>query len=191
MSPKLIGSLLLRTDDIAKQPDGAVDGPAVTSKHGTINDHRSDFTFASVPIRQVVGNDGNDVWATHKTVVLRCSQFSFYVQTNQTNNSERAVVVIVSGHGPANREYRCSGTQSGASYLVCRKDSNLSTHTVGDEKSLEYVDQRITLNSDFLDIRFQYTLMTAFGPGQTVLPVSPNPVSYPHALFHFCIYTED
>jgi hypothetical protein len=188
MSPKLIGSLLLRTNDIAKQPDGVVDGPAVTSKHGTINDHRSDFTFASVPIRQVVGED---IWATHKTVVLRCSQFSFYVQTNQTNNSERAVVVMMSGHSPANKEYRSSGTQYVASYLVCRKDSNLATLTVGDEKSLEYVDQRITLNSDFLDLRFQHTLMTAFGAGQTVLPVSPNPVSFPHALFHFCIYTED
>jgi hypothetical protein len=149
MSPKLIGSLLLKTNDISRQPDGAVDGPAVTNKHGTINDHRSDFTFAS--IRQVVGED---IWATHKTVVLRCSQFSFYVQTNQTNNAERAVVVMMSGHGPANKEYRSSGTQSGASYLVCRKDSNLSTHTVGAEKSLEYVDQRITLTSDFLDIRF-------------------------------------
>jgi hypothetical protein len=188
MSPKLIGSLLLRTNDIAKQPDGAVDGPEVANKHATINDHRSDFTFVSVPIRQVLGED---IWATHKTVVLQCSQFSFYVQTNQTNNAERAVVVMMSGHGPANKEYRSSGTQSGASYLVCRKDSNLSTHTVGDEKSLEYVDQRITLNSDFLDIRFQYTLMTAFGAGQTVLPQSPNPVSYPHALFRFCIYTED
>jgi hypothetical protein len=188
MSPKLIGYLLLRTNDISRQLDGAVDGPAFTNRHGTINDHRSDFTFAGVPIRQVVGED---IWATNKTVVLRCSQFSFYVQTNQTNNSERAVVVMMSGHGPANKEYRSSGTQSGASYLVCRKDSNLSTHTVGDEKSLKYVDQRITLTSDFLDIRFQYCLMTAFGPGQTLLPVSQNPVSYPHALFHFCIYTED
>jgi hypothetical protein len=144
--------MVLRTNDISRQPDGAVDGPAVTNKHGHINDFRSDFTFASVPIRQIVGED---IWATHKTVVLRCSQFSFYVQTNQTNNTERAIVVMLSGHGPANKEYRSSGTQSGASYLVCRKDSNLSTHTVGDEKSLEYVDQRITLNSDFIEERFQ------------------------------------
>jgi hypothetical protein len=188
MSPKLIGSLLLRTNDISRQPDGAVDGSAVTNKHGHLNDHRSDFTFASVPIRQVVGGD---IWATHKTVVLRCSQFSFYVQTNQPNATEKAIVVMMSGHGLANWEYRSSGTQSGASYLVCRKDSNLATHTVGDEKSLEYVDQRISLNADYLDIRFQYCLMTAFGAGQTVLPVSPNPISFPHDLFHFCIYTED
>jgi hypothetical protein len=185
---KLIGSLLLRTNDISKQPDAAVDGPAVTNKHGEINDFRSDFTFASVPIRQIIGED---IWATRKTVTLRCSQFSFYVQANQPNNPERAVVVMLSGHGSANTEYRSSGTQSGASYLVCRKDSNLSTHTVGDEKSLDYVDQRITLNADFLDLRFQYTLLTAFGAGQTVLPVTPNSPSFPHAMFHFCIFTED
>jgi hypothetical protein len=188
MSPRLIGSLLLRTNDISRQPDGAVDDPAVTNKHGAINDYRIVFTFAGVPIRQIVGKD---IWATHKTVVLRCSQFSFYVQANQTNSAERAIVVMMSGHGSANKEYRSSGTQSGASYLVCRKDSNLATHTVGDEKSLEYVDQRIALNSDLLDLRFQYTLMTAFGAGQTVLPVSPNPVSFTHSLLHFCIYTED
>jgi hypothetical protein len=123
MSPKLIGSLLLRTNNISRQPDGAVDGPAVTNKHGTINDHRSEFTFAGVPIRQIVGED---IWATHKTVVLRCSQFSFYIQANQPNAPERAIVVMMSGHGPANREYRSSGSQSGASYLVSRKEMKTS-----------------------------------------------------------------
>ncbi|KAJ1394486.1 hypothetical protein B484DRAFT_407863 [Ochromonadaceae sp. CCMP2298] len=110
-----------------------------------------------------------------------------------TANPERAVVVFLSGHNPVNREWRSSNTQSDVSYLCCRKDSNLANQTVGDEKSLEYADQRIALSRDYLDLRIRFTLLSASGPGTTVLPISaaPDRFSYPHSVFMFQLYSED
>jgi hypothetical protein len=98
---KLVGSLLIRSNDIALQVDidTANDGPPVHNRFGSINDFRSDMTFNRIPLRKVVGED---IWASHKRLFMRCTQFSLFTGDQMPSNNERAVTVVLSGHNPAN-----------------------------------------------------------------------------------------
>jgi hypothetical protein len=148
------------------------------------------MTVVRVPLRKIIGED---VWANNRTLVMKCTQFFFYIQTTMTSNPERAVVGFLSGNNPANREWRSCNTQSDASYLCTRKDANLATQSVPEDKSLDYADQKIELETDYIDLRIRFTLISASGPETVVLPVSAgaNRISYPHSLFHFQLFTED
>jgi hypothetical protein len=189
---KLVGSLLIRSNDIALQADlnTANDGPPVQNRFGSINDFRSDMTFNRIPLRKIVGPD---VWASHKRLVMRCTQFSLFTGDQMTANSERALTVVLSGHNPANREWRSCNTQSDVCYLCTRKDTNLSTQSVPEEKSINYADQVIELATDYIDLRIRFTLLTASGSNTVLLPISTGSdrKSFPHSLFHFQLLTED
>jgi hypothetical protein len=124
---------------------------------------------------------------------MRCTQFSLFTGDQMANNSERAITVFLSGHNPANREWRSCNTQSDVCYLCTRKDANLSTQSVPEEKSINYADQVIQLATDYIDLRIRFTLLTASGPDIVVLPISTGADrrSFPHSLFHFQLFTED
>jgi hypothetical protein len=154
---KLVGSLLIRSNDIALQ----------------------------AKLDTAKGN--------HKRLVMKCTQFSLFTGDQMANNSERAITVVVSGHNPAHREWRSCNSLSDVYYLCTRKDGNLSTQSVPEEKSINYADQLIELATDYIDLRIRFTLLSASGPDTVVLPVSTGADrrSFPHSLFHFQLFTED
>jgi hypothetical protein len=183
---RLVGSLLIRSNDIALQTDldTTNDGPPVHNRFG------SDTTFNRIPLRKIVGEE---IWASHKRLVIRCTQFSLFTGDQMASNNERAITVVLSGHNPANREWRSCNTQSDVCYLCTRKDGNLATQSVPEEKSINYADQLIELANDYVDLRIRFTLLSASGPDTVVLPVSTGSDrrSFPHSLFHFQLLTED
>jgi hypothetical protein len=189
---RLVGSLLIRSNDIALQADldTANDGPPVHNRFGSINDFRSDMTFNRAPLRKILGEG---VWGNHKRLVMKCTQFSLFTGDQMANNNERAITVVLSGHNPANREWRSCYTQSDVCYLCTRKGGNLSTQSAPEEKSINYADQLIELATDYIDLRIRFTLLSASGPDTVVLPVSTGADrhSFRHSLFHFQLFTED
>jgi hypothetical protein len=148
------------------------------------------MTFNRIPLRKIIGEE---TWASHKRLVMRCTQFSLFTGDVMLSNNERAITVVLSDHNPANREWRSSNTQSDVWYLCTRKDANLSTQSVPEEKSINYADQAIELVPDYIDLRIRFTLLTASGSDTVVLPVSTGSDrrSFPHSLFHFQLLTED
>jgi hypothetical protein len=189
---KLVGSLLIRSNDIALQTDldTANDGPPVHNQFGSINDFRSDMTYNRIPLRKIVGKE---IWASHKRLVMRCTQFSLFTGDQMASNNERAITVVLSGHNLANREWRSCNTESDVCYLCTREDGNLAKQSVPEEKSINYADQVIQLATDYVDLRIRFSLLSASCSDTVVLPVSTGSDrrSFPHSLFHFQLLTED
>jgi hypothetical protein len=85
------------------------------------------------------------------------------------------------------KQVRFCNTQSDVCNLCTRKDGNLTTQSVPEEKSINYADQLIELATDYIDLRIRFSLLSACGHDTVVLPVSTGADrrSFPHSLFHF------
>jgi hypothetical protein len=107
---------------------------------------------------------------------MKCTQFSLFTGDQMASNNERAITVVVSGHIPAIREWRPCNSLSDVCYLCTRKDGNLSTQSVPEEKSINYADQLIELATDYIDLRILFTLLSASGPSVVLLPFLLEPI---------------